>query len=127
MAYRYTNTDKWEKDSWFIDLTPVEKLLFIYLCETCDIAGFKEISYRKIKFDLGIDEDQIKGAMEGLSRGLKYSLDGSILFVRNFIKQQKNLPLKPENNAHIGIVRRLTENLDKFGFSEIGNYFFYDK
>ena len=52
MAYRYSDTLKWQ-DEWFVDLTSIEKLLFLYLYDNCDIAGFFELSYRKISFDLG--------------------------------------------------------------------------
>ena len=117
MSYRFTNTDKWEKDGWFIDLKPMEKLLFIYLCETCDIAGFKELAYRKITFDTGMTEQGIQGALKGLQRGLVGSLDGTVIYIRNFIKHQKNLPLNPDNKAHVGIINRLNENLTRFGFT----------
>jgi len=123
MAYRFTNTEKWTNDGWFIDLPPNEKLLFIYLCETCDIAGFRELSVRQISFNVGLSEEEIKGALKGLQRGLVYSKDSFVVFVRNFIKHQKNLPLNPKNSVHIGIINRLTENLDKFGFTDINQYF----
>jgi hypothetical protein len=53
MSYRFTNTDKW-RDSWFSELTPYEKLLFIYFCDNCDIAGFCEINSRRIAFETGL-------------------------------------------------------------------------
>jgi hypothetical protein len=123
MSYRFTNTDKWEKDCWFINLKAGEKLLFIYLYETCDIAGFKELNYRKMAFDLGIDEGKIEGALKGLTRGLIWDKNQTLMFIRNFIKQQKNLPLNPENKAHVGIINRLADNLVKFGFSDIKEFF----
>ena len=43
MAYRFTDTNKWH-DAWFSSLKPLEKLLFNYLCDNCDIAGFIEIN-----------------------------------------------------------------------------------
>lgn len=113
MAYRYSDTLKWQ-DEWFVDLTTIEKLLFLYLYDNCDIAGFFELSYRKISFDLGCKEDQIKGALEGLNKGVFISDDGKCLLVKNFIKHQKNLPLNPENKAHIGILKRVSLYIPKF-------------
>lgn len=36
---RFTDTDKW-KDPWFRKLTPSLKSLWLYLCDSCDNAGF---------------------------------------------------------------------------------------
>ena len=65
MAYRFTNTDKWS-DSWFYGLNNLEKLLFMYLCDNCDIAGFVEINLLKWCSDFRVKESEIKGALKGL-------------------------------------------------------------
>ena len=122
MAYRFTNTDKWS-DSWFYGLNNLEKLLFMYLCDNCDIAGFVEINLLKWCSDFRVKESEIKGALKGLNRGLKYSLDGRIIFIRNFIKHQKNQDLNRNNKAHLGIIKRLEENLNNFGLEEVNQYF----
>ena len=66
MSYRFTNTDKWN-DSWFCELTQIQKLLFIYLCDNCDIAGFIEINYRRWANDLNSSNETIEGACKGLN------------------------------------------------------------
>jgi len=113
MSYRFSDTSKWS-DSWFIDLNAYEKLMFLYLCDNCDIAGFFELSLKKLSFDLGLSPDQIKGALKGLERGYILSNDRSILFIKNFVKHQKNMPLNSENKAHIGIFRRFENYKHKF-------------
>jgi len=113
MAYRFTDTLKWQ-DEWFVDLKSNEKLLFMYLCDCCDIAGFVEMSYRKFSFDLGLTETEIKGALKGLNKGVFISDDNRCLLVKNFIKHQKNMPLNPENKSHIGILKRVSIYIDKF-------------
>ncbi|MGJ0697985.1 hypothetical protein ACR75N_04710 [Parabacteroides merdae] len=119
MAYRYTDTGKWG-DSWFVDLNPKEKLLFLYLCDNCDIAGFCEISYRRISFDTGIEERGLQGALKGLARCLIFSYDGEVVFLRNFLKHQKNLPLNRDNKAHRGAIKRLEKYADKFDLKAVG-------
>ena len=52
MAYRFTDTNKWN-DAWFLELKPSGKLLFNYLCDNCDVAGFIELNPRKWAFDIG--------------------------------------------------------------------------
>lgn len=113
MAYRFTDTEKWG-DPWFVDLKPTEKLLFLYIADMCDVAGFMEISVRRMCFDLGLTESGLKGALKGLERGLIIGDDKGIIYLRNFIKNQKNLPLNPRNKAHRGIIRRFEKYAERF-------------
>lgn len=122
MSYRFTNTDKWT-DLWFSNLKQLEMLLFMYLCDNCDIAGFVEPNYKRWASDLNSNIETIKGAIVELKRGLIYSKDTDLIFIRNFIKHQKNYPLNENNNAHAGILKRLNENLYKFDFQSINDYF----
>lgn len=121
MAYRFTNTEKW-RDSWFSNLKQLEMLLFIYLCDNCDIAGFIEMNIKLWAFDLNSSPDTILRALEGLKRGIIISNEGDCLFVRNFLKHQKNLPLNKNNNAHIGIIKRFELYKHKFDIKEIDDF-----
>lgn len=118
MAYRFTNTDKWN-DSWFSELKPLAKLLFMYLCDQCDIAGFLELNVKKITFDLGCDKQGMEKAMKEIGDRLAWSEDGRFIYVKNFLKHQRNLPLSDHNKAHIPIKRIINENIDKFKISSI--------
>jgi len=119
MAYRFTNTDKWA-DAWFSNLKPNEKLLYIYLYENCDIAGFIELNMKRWGIDIGYNKLIIEGALKGLGRGLIYSDSKDCIFLRNFLKHQKNLPLTPDKNpAHRGIIRKFEEYKLKFNYLDI--------
>jgi hypothetical protein len=118
MAYRFTNTDKWG-DSWFSNLDVKEKLLFTYLCDACDIGGFIEINKAIWSAHTGMTIQAIEGALEGLERGLMYSKDGDCLYIRNFLKHQKNLPINENNKAHRGILRRFELYSHKFDIQDI--------
>lgn len=122
MAYRFTSTDKWG-DGWFSNLRPAEKLLFIYLCDNCDIAGFAEINIKRWCSDTGYDKPNIEGALKGLQRGLVFSIDGDCVFLKNFLKHQKNLPLRPDTNpSHRGIVKRFDLYRNKFNITNIEQF-----
>lgn len=121
MAYRFTNTEKWN-DSWFSELRLSQKALFLYLCDQCDIAGFLEINIRKISFDLGIGKQEVEGALKGLDRSFIYSQDKKTIFLKNFIRHQKNLPLNNNNKAHRGIIKRLEENIQRFGYEDVNQF-----
>lgn len=113
MSYRLTDTGKWD-DEWFINLDKHQKLLFVYFCDSCDIAGFYELSLKKMAFDTGMLPDEVKGAFKGLNKSYVLSNDKKVIFIKNFMKHQKNLPLNPNNKSHIGIISRYKLYKDKF-------------
>ncbi len=121
MSYRYTNTEKWT-DSWFANLRQIEMLLFIYLCDNCDIAGFIEVNYKRWSADLSSSNETLEGASQGLSKGLIRSEDGSVFYIKNFLKHQKNLPLNENNNAHLGILRRFEAYRLKFNIQDVYSF-----
>lgn len=52
MANRYTDTDKWN-DDWFLDLAPVMKCVWQYLCDNVKGCGDFKLSLRKLSADVG--------------------------------------------------------------------------
>jgi uncharacterized phage protein (TIGR02220 family) len=121
MAYRFTNTDKWN-DAWFYELKPLQKLLFIYLCDNCDIAGFIEINFKKWVSDINSNTRDLQGALKGLARGLIYSNNNDCIYIRNFLKHQKNFPLNEKNKAHLGIIKRFNLYSYKFDIKDITEF-----
>ena len=63
---RSINTAIWS-DTWFEDLTPNEKLLFIYLItnEKTNMLGVYEASVKKISFETGINKETVSKALKG--------------------------------------------------------------
>ena len=55
MAVKFTNPKKWD-DVWFSKLNMEQRVMFLYLCDMCDIAGFLEINERLIEFHTGIKD-----------------------------------------------------------------------
>jgi len=127
MPKRFTITEKWE-DRWFWSLKPNEKLLWNYLCDKCDLAGFWEVNIELAAVQTKITKRGIEGALKGLSRG--YLESGKYLWLRNFIYHQGNYPLNPKNNAHKHIIALISrhcdfdvdfyEELDKTGSPKVG-------
>lgn len=113
MSYRFTNTAKWE-DEWFIGLSRDGKIMWNYLCDNCDIGGFYELSMRKLRFDLEFTDEEIKVCLKGLERGYILSKDKRVIWLINFIRHQKNLPLNRNNMAHRGIFSKIEGYKHKF-------------
>jgi len=107
MSSRFTDSEKWN-DPWFRRLPSESKLLFLYLCDQCDVAGFWEIDTELAAIYTKLDEETVKQALGAL--GEKIATNGRHIWLRNFIRRQNNLPLNPTNNAHRGIIKRLIEH-----------------
>lgn len=103
---RFSETLKWD-DIWFRSLSGYHKLAFIYIIERCDNAGFWEVDLDAMQFHTKLSAQHCEGAIKALERGLKGA--SGWVWVRNFLRHQKNFPLKSDNPAHrqiIGIIER---------------------
>lgn len=116
---RFSETDKW-RDPWFRSLKPPQKLLFLFVIDNCNNAGFWEEDRDYACYCTGMNEEQYQGALKGLTRGL-VAADGW-LWIRKFLKHQRNADLNPKNKAHSQIIRLLREQKLRFskvlGFAE---------
>lgn len=115
MATRFTDDEKWG-DPWFRRLKPYEKLLFVFLCDNCNWAGFYELDEDYIKFHIGQVEGAYNGALDGALKALsdKIIIRDGWVWVRNFLKHQRNEVLNPNNPAHKNIIQRINDQLDRF-------------
>jgi len=122
MAFRFSNTDKWQ-DTWFSDLKPLSKLLFMYLCDQCDVAGIFQINIKVMAFEIGTDKQTIEKALKEVDSRILYSKDEKFLFIKNFLKHQRNYPFNEKNSAHTPIIKRLDSYKELFGFQNIEQFF----
>ncbi|MCH8748322.1 hypothetical protein IH781_01070 [Patescibacteria group bacterium] len=110
---RFTDENKWS-DKWFRSLTPPEKLVWLYLCDNCDIAGFYEIDSDYIAFHTGLNTDEVSGAIQALNRGYIGAKGTDYIWIKNFLRHQKNHILNSSNNCHKGIIKRIEGRLNLF-------------
>ena len=109
MAVKFTNAKKWD-DVWFSQLTMEQKVMFMYFCDMCDIAGFHEVNKELATLQTGIED--VDEAINALSKSVVYN-DGYI-WIKKYIKHQKNLPINPRNGAHKAIIKSIYEHIDRF-------------
>jgi len=105
MPRRFTVTEKWTQDKWFMELDAPSKLMFIYLYENCDCAGFWEINIKEAAYRIALNEETVYQAFKDVEKC--YVRDDRFCAIVSFLHHQRNLPLNPENKAHIGILNRL--------------------
>lgn len=108
---RFTETQKWD-DPWFRQLAGVHKLVFLYIVDRCDNAGFLELDVDAMAWHTKVKAEHIEGALKGLERGIKGA--SGWLWVRRFLRHQKNESLNPENPAHKQIISLLNTQRDRF-------------
>jgi len=108
---RFTETNKWD-DPWFRSLPGVHKLVFLYIIDRCNNAGFWEVDMDAMAFHTKLEERHMEGAFKGLARGLVVN-DGWV-WVKNFQRHQKNDVLNPDNPAHRQIILLLNDQSQRF-------------
>ena len=113
MSKRFTDTEKW-KDKWFRSLSSDAKILFLYCLDNCNLAGFIEIDNKLFSFMTG--SEKINEAIEELKTG-NIEINAGWIFIKNFLKHQKNLPLNPNNNCHKHIISLCLEQKSRFSVS----------
>ena len=109
MAVKFTNDKKWD-DVWFSQLTMEEKVMFMYLCDKCDIAGFFEVNKVLATLQTGIKD--VDETIKVLSKSVIYR-DGYV-WIKKYIKHQKNLPINTRNGAHKAIIKCIEEQISRF-------------
>ena len=86
---RSLSTAFWS-DPFVEDLTPQQKLLFIYLItnEKTNMLGIYENSIRKISFETGIKKDDIEKALKEFERLGKVKYSNNYVVLVNYMKHQ---------------------------------------
>jgi DnaD/phage-associated family protein len=90
-GFRQLHTRIWS-DSWFTELKPEMKILFIYLFgnERASVCGLYELPIRTISFETGLDRDIVKKGLEVFNNAdkVKYDFETSVIWVKNMRKYQ---------------------------------------
>ena len=86
---RSINTKFWD-DPFIQDLTPSEKLLFLYLITNplTNLLGIYEISIKRISFDTGLSKEIILKGLESFETIKKIFYQNNFIIIPNFLKNQ---------------------------------------
>ena len=109
MAKRFINTEIFS-DSWFSELSPENKLFYVYLFTKCDHAGIIDLNPRLAEFETGI-----KGLAKSMQTVTK-ELGNRLVRLRDnyyclpkFVKFQYPKGLNTNVKAQLSVVNRLAE------------------
>lgn len=107
MSKRFCDTDIWQKE-WFLNLSAVERQLFLYVKDNCDCAGFYVPNYAMLSFVMGqkITKEDFKNLKQVVF------IKDDVIFLEDFITFQYNVSieeLNPKYSVHRGIIKRLNK------------------
>lgn len=90
--YRQIHVKMWKQDGWFLDLGPMEKLLFIYCFsnECASIAGIYELPRRVIEFETGLSSEFVTKTLQDFERDGKVYYQDGVIWVKNLRKYNEN-------------------------------------
>ena len=87
--YRQIHVKTWRQDEWFLDLPPLDKLLFIYLFsnESASVSGLYEaLPIKVMAFETGMDAEYIEAALARFAEAGKVYYEGGWIWVVNLRK-----------------------------------------
>jgi len=99
---RSINTRIWD-DAWFTELTPDEKLIWIYLITNplTNLIGIYEIPLKRVAFDTGIGIEKVRKAFESFQRSKKaLFVDSHIMLVNFYGNQSMNTNMEKGARAN---------------------------
>ena len=98
--YRQIHVKIW-KDNWFLDLTPEEKLLYVYLFsnELTSLSGIYQISLKVIAFETGLDYKWVVDAMLNFQAQGKIKYEDGYIWIKNLRKYHETS--SPKVQTHI--------------------------
>lgn len=92
-GYRQLHTRIWS-DTWFTELSPEYKLLFVYLFgnERTSLSGIYELPLKIISFETGLSRETIRKGLEVYIKADKvaYDFSAGVVWVKNLKKYQSS-------------------------------------
>ena len=113
MSKRFIDTELWGKP-WFFELTPAEKLAFLYLLSQCDYVGVWTCNFRMAEFTIGSQldwnkfRDKCHGNIEQISDTKWWLVDYCIFQHQDL--SPKDGEVESNNNAVKGYVKALRKH-----------------
>lgn len=106
MAKRFTDTEKW-RDEWWGSLSNDYRIIWLYLVDSCSIAGIWKKDFRGLNFNCNtnISEEDFTKVF-----GSRLIDRGNFYFIPKFVRFQCPKGLKSNKPAVVSIVNELINN-----------------
>ena len=115
MSSVFSASKKWE-ENWHGKLSIEAKVLYDYLYDTADIAGFKAQIFQIWSAYTGLTESEIESALDELKKPV--IIENGLVWLKDHLKFNRNLKVNVQNNAMAKIRKTYEANKEhKAGFS----------
>jgi hypothetical protein len=104
MAKRFTDTDKWKK-GWFKQLTPKQRLFWLYILDDCNAAGIWDVDLEVASIRVG-DVVEMDEAVEVLGKDVIWFDNNEKIFIPKFIEFQYGA-LNENSRPHASVIKIL--------------------
>ncbi len=106
MAKRFTDTEKW-RDEWWGSLNNDYRMIWLYLVDSCSIAGLWKKDFRGLNFNCNtnISEAEFVKALNG-----RIIDKGNYFFIPKFLQFQYPKGLNSNKPAILAVVKELKQN-----------------
>lgn len=116
---RFTETDKWTKNSWFRKLEPKYKLLWMYILDNCDNVGVWKVDFELAEFCIGSDKLSEKEALE-LYGDRIYIINDDKWWIVKFIPFQYNrIKEDATNRPHQSYIQLLKSHILNNNYNDL--------
>lgn len=105
MSLRFTDTNKW-RDPWYMDLPVLLKVLWLYVCDSCDNAGVWVVNTKLAEFEIGTAIDWADALTRYHARVRAFA-DGGKWHLIKFVAFQNPRGLSASSHPHQQILRLL--------------------
>lgn len=120
MAKRFTDTEKW-RDEWWGSLSNDYRMIWLYLVDSCSIAGIWKKDFRGLNFNCNTKIEE-KEFLEVF--GSRIIDRGNFVFIPKFLRFQCPKGLNSNKPAIISIIKELQlNNLIEIVHQSLGNDF----
>jgi hypothetical protein len=85
--------------------------LLSYIVDRCDNAGFFEINKKLLRANVSVNEERLRECFSEIKKAYIMSVDKKTIWIRNFLKHQRKLPLKANSKIYNQIIKTIRHNI----------------
>tara|TARA_Y100000593_G_scaffold32119_1_gene63309 strand:- start:6375 stop:7205 length:831 start_codon:yes stop_codon:yes gene_type:complete len=112
---RFTDTKKWEKE-WFLSLSLEDKLVWLYLLDSCDECGLWNVNWRLCSILTGVE---VTSAPDSIKRQLVETNHDKVIYIQDFMDFQYGLQYLEKKSP---MITKCVKKLISYGVIEQSDF-----
>lgn len=112
---RFTDTKKWEKE-WFLSLPLQDKIVWLYLLDSCDECGLWNVNWRLCSILTGVE---LTSAPDSIKRQLMETNHEKVIYIKDFMDFQYGLQYMEKKSP---MITKCVRKLISYGVIEQSDF-----